>query len=137
LKSEAYISNDKALAEINATLTHPTNGKGKIGIYLPTGAGDIMSAMSVLKYKDDYADIFIGVSSGVSVATSAWGLKPTPKIQYCNSFQCSTSAMANRVFELIKPSKEHNKITNNNEKSSILKNIFAERLTKLLNTIGK
>lgn len=50
---------------------------------------------------NNYCDLMIGLSSGVSVATSAWGLKPTPKIQWCGSRICSTAAIANGRFELV------------------------------------
>lgn len=50
---------------------------------------------------NNYADLFIGISSGISVATSCWGNKPTPKIQYTNVFQCSTQSLANGPFSLI------------------------------------
>ena len=50
---------------------------------------------------NDYVDLIIGISSGVSVATSAFGLKPTPKIQWCGSRICSTKAIANGEFHLV------------------------------------
>lgn len=42
----------------------------------------------------DCCDLFVGVSSGMSVVTSAWGLKPVPKIQVCGSYTCSTVALS-------------------------------------------
>jgi hypothetical protein len=33
----------------------------------------------------NYCDLFIGVASGISVATSCWGNKPIPRIQLCGS----------------------------------------------------
>ncbi len=50
---------------------------------------------------NDYADLFIGISSGISVATSALGLRGTPKVQWCGSKICSTSTIANGEFHLI------------------------------------
>lgn len=50
---------------------------------------------------NDYSDLFVGVSSGISVATSCWGSKPTPKIQYTNTFTCSTVSIANGPIELV------------------------------------
>lgn len=50
---------------------------------------------------NNYCDVVIGLSSGVSVATSAWDLLPTPKIQWCGSKICSTAAIANGRFELV------------------------------------
>jgi hypothetical protein len=50
---------------------------------------------------NDYADLFVGVSSGISVATSCWGAKPVPKIQYTNTFVCSTVSIANGPIDLI------------------------------------
>lgn len=49
----------------------------------------------------NYCDLFVGVSSGISVATSAWGLKPIPKIQYCGSYTCSTVALSTGEISLI------------------------------------
>lgn len=49
----------------------------------------------------NYADLFIGVSSGMSVVTSAYGLKPVPKIQYCGSYTCSTVALSLGEISLI------------------------------------
>jgi hypothetical protein len=50
---------------------------------------------------NNYADLFIGISSGISVATSCWGNKPTPKLQYCGSFIMSTYSLANGPMELV------------------------------------
>lgn len=49
----------------------------------------------------DKCDLFVGVSSGMSVVTSAWGLKPVPKVQYCGSFTCSTVALSTGEINLI------------------------------------
>lgn len=46
-------------------------------------------------------DLFVGISSGISVVTSAWGLKPVPKIQYCGSYTCSTVALSTGEISLI------------------------------------
>lgn len=50
---------------------------------------------------NDYCHLMICMSSGISVATSAWGLKPTKKLQYCGSKKCSTIAIANGPIELV------------------------------------
>lgn len=50
---------------------------------------------------NEHCDLMIGISSGVSVATSAWGACSTPKIQWCGSKICSTSAIANGPFHLV------------------------------------
>lgn len=50
---------------------------------------------------NDYCHLMIGMSSGISVATSAWGLKPVPKLQYCGSKKCSTVAIVNGTIELV------------------------------------
>jgi len=50
---------------------------------------------------NDYCDFFVGISSGISVATSCWGSKPVPKLQYCGSFIMSTVSLANGPIELI------------------------------------
>lgn len=49
----------------------------------------------------DKCDLMISVSSGITVAASAWGIKQPPTIQYCGSFICSTKSLANRRFELV------------------------------------
>ena len=50
---------------------------------------------------NDYVDLIIGISSGISVVTSAYGLKPTPKLQWCGSRICSTQAIAVGPFYLV------------------------------------
>ena len=50
---------------------------------------------------NDYVDLIIGISSGISVTTSAWNLKPTPKLQWAGSRICSTQAIANGPFHLV------------------------------------
>lgn len=50
---------------------------------------------------NNYVDLIISVSSGTTVACSAWGNKPTPILQLCGSFICSTKNLASdRHFEL-------------------------------------
>lgn len=50
---------------------------------------------------NNYSDLFIGVSSGVSQAVNCWGNKPTPKLQYCGSFIMSSFSIRNGPFELV------------------------------------
>ena len=50
---------------------------------------------------NEFCDLMICMSSGLSVSTSAWGLKPVPKLQYCGSQKCSTVALANGRIELV------------------------------------
>ena len=50
---------------------------------------------------NNYSDLFIGVSSGISQAVNCWGNKPTPKLQYCGSFIMSSVSIANGPFELV------------------------------------
>lgn len=51
---------------------------------------------------NNYVDLIISVSSGTTVACSAWENRPTPIIQLCGSFICSTKSLANdRHFELV------------------------------------
>lgn len=52
--SEWQKINNKMLAEINATLNPDKNLSGKIGIGLPGQAGDLMTAMSVLYYREQF-----------------------------------------------------------------------------------
>jgi hypothetical protein len=49
----------------------------------------------------NYCDLFIGISSGISVATCCWGNKPVPKLQYCQNFFESTVSLANGPIELV------------------------------------
>lgn len=49
----------------------------------------------------NYCDLMVGVSSGISVATSAWDLKPVPKVQFCGSFKCSTVTLATGSIDLV------------------------------------
>lgn len=49
----------------------------------------------------DQADLMISVSSGITVAASAWGIKSPPILQFCGSEICSTVALANGPIELI------------------------------------
>lgn len=50
--STYQIHNNKMLAEINATLQPDKNLSGKVGIFIQGQAGDLQTAMSVLKYRD-------------------------------------------------------------------------------------
>lgn len=50
--SEFQKQNNKMLAEINATLRPDKNLSGKVGIFIQGQAGDLMTAMSVLEYRD-------------------------------------------------------------------------------------
>ena|ERR1700677_756549 len=50
---------------------------------------------------NNYSDLFIGVSSGLSQSTSCWGNKPTPKLQYCGSFIISSATIALGDFQLV------------------------------------
>src|ERR1700722_8893806 len=52
MKSKNFIDNEIKLTEINNTLISDKNTGGKIGIFLPGQNGDIMTAMSILKYRD-------------------------------------------------------------------------------------
>lgn len=49
----------------------------------------------------DQCDLMISVSSGITVAASAWGIKSPPIIQYTGSWVCSTKSLANGPFELV------------------------------------
>lgn len=50
--SEFQKQNNKMLAEINATLRPDANLSGKCGVFVQGQAGDLMTAMSVLKYRE-------------------------------------------------------------------------------------
>lgn len=49
----------------------------------------------------DHCDLFIGVSSGVSVAISCWRNKPVPIIQFCADYWASTFPVTNAPMELV------------------------------------
>lgn len=50
----------------------------------------------------EQCDLLISVSSGISVASSAWGLKTPLTLQFCGSKICSTAALnTGRRFELV------------------------------------
>lgn len=51
--SQFQIDNNRALAEINATLQPDKGLSGKVGIFIPGQMGDLMTAMSVLKYRNE------------------------------------------------------------------------------------
>lgn len=59
---------------------------------------------------NDHCDMFIGVSSSISVATSCWNSRPNPKIQYCNSRTCSTAALALGKMTLVCPNEVQNRL---------------------------
>jgi hypothetical protein len=50
--AQHQIKNKQVLDEINATLQPDKNLSGKVGVFLPGQNGDLMTAMSVLKYRD-------------------------------------------------------------------------------------
>lgn len=55
----------------------------------------------------NYCDLMVCMSSGISVATSAWGLKSVEKLQYCGSRKCSTAGIANGPIELVTTDFKH------------------------------
>lgn len=68
--------------------------------------GDVYSAADFTVRQcgilNNFVDLIISVSSGTTVACSAWHNKLTPIIQYCGSFICSTKSLAaDRHFELV------------------------------------
>lgn len=69
----------------------------------------------------NHVDLMISVSSGISVAASAWDLRPTPIIQYTGSHMCSTVTLANGIIFPI--------YTDNNPDSG---KEFLNRLEKML-----
>lgn len=48
-----------------------------------------------------YSDLLVSVSSGITVASSHWGNKPTPIVQFAGSWICSTKSIALGEFHLI------------------------------------
>lgn len=49
----------------------------------------------------EQTDLMISVSSGITVAASAWGLIQPPTAQFCGSFICSTKTLSHCRFELV------------------------------------
>jgi len=74
----------------------------------------------------NYCDLFVGISSGISVVTSAWGLKPVPKIQYCGSFTCSTVTLS---------ACEINLITSDDKDLDASKSEFYDKLKEVISRI--
>jgi hypothetical protein len=83
---------------------------------------------------NNYSDLFIGTSSGISVATSCWNNKPTPKIQFCNSFICSTVPLANGSIDLVAPNNYQNRFYGE-EKLALLEIDYKLKLRQRLDTI--
>lgn len=71
----------------------------------------------------EQCDLMISVSSGITVASSAWGIKQPPTIQYTGSFICSTKSLANGHFELV---------TYDDKSIEQSKEVFYNTLEKLL-----
>lgn len=69
-------------------------------------------------------DLMISVSSGLSVAASAWDLKSPHILQFCGSFICSTKSLANGPFDLV---------TADNKSKEQYENEFYSTLEKILN----
>lgn len=80
---------------------------------------------------NNLCDLFVGVSSGISVATSCWGSSPIPKIQFCNSIQCSTQAIANGEIHIICPDEIENNMSAE-QKATSLKYRYEKQLIKTL-----
>ncbi len=70
--------------------------------------------------------LMLSVSSGISVASSAWGIASPLIIQVCGSKKCSTQDLANGEFHLV---------TTDNKDFTEMKNEFYHTLNKILNTI--
>lgn len=68
-------------------------------------------------------DLLLSVSSGITVASSAWQIIQPPTLQFCGSVVCSTRAIANGHFELV---------TYDGKKISDAKNEYYEKLILLL-----
>lgn len=75
---------------------------------------------------NDHADLFIGISSGISVVTSCWGSKPTPKLQFCGSHICSTVTLANGPITLV---------TSDDKLRHTAISEYENKLKQILNTI--
>lgn len=80
----------------------------------------------------NHCSLFVGVSSGISVATSCWGSKPVPKLQYCGNRICSTAAMATGPIEVI----ECEKYTSGPDwDHTAAEQVFETKLREILNQL--
>ncbi len=71
----------------------------------------------------NYCDLFIGISSGISVVTSYLGSKPVPKLQFCGSHICSTVTLATGPITLI---------THDNKSAQQANSEYQQALIKIL-----
>lgn len=79
------------------------------------------------------ADLFIGVSSGISVAISSLNFNAIPIIQYCNSIQCSTLGLSEGIdFHLIAPNDMENEFPKH-IKDDVLQTRYEHKLIEILN----
>ena len=90
----------------------------------------------------DKCDLFIGVSSGVSVVTSTIYNKLVPRIQYCRDYWCSTFPVSIAPMELVTDNRSDNmrrKADGKMEKVKVVKDDiqdeFYHRLKELINKI--
>ena len=96
----------------------PDNFFEQDGIY--SGADFTVRQCALLNH---FCKLLISVSSGISVACSAWGMN-IPIIQYTGSFICSTKSLSNGRFELV---------TADNKTKEVAEKEFEEKLIELLN----
>lgn len=75
----------------------------------------------------EFTDLFVGISSGISVTTSYWQSRPTPKIQFCGSHTCSTVTLATGEISLI---------TSDNKPLEESKKEFFIKLKEVISRIG-
>lgn len=74
----------------------------------------------------NHVDLIIGISSGISVVTSAWNIRSVPKIQWCGSRICSTQAISNGPFYLVEAEFKTKEVTTRE---------FFNKLREVLETI--
>ncbi len=77
----------------------------------------------------NYCDLFVGVSSAISVATSHWDSKPVPKIQFCGSFKCSTVTLSTGEIVLVDHG-DYDQDKNNSHQRKRYENKLTELLHK-------
>ncbi len=75
----------------------------------------------------EHCDLFVGISSGLSVVTSYLGSKPVPKIQCCGSYTCSTVALSTGEINLI---------TSDGHQKPFVLNQFELKLKEVIERIG-
>lgn len=108
---------------LNGNEQFPADFKHDRGVYFASNFTVRQCAMIVKE-----CDLFISVSSGISVASSCWDNKGSrfKMLQYCGSEQCSTSKLAIGEYHLV---------THDEKPFHVAELEYFEKLNQILNTI--